>query len=327
MKRSFLTILFAVALIAQVSAQQLRFNDNHLFKIVQLTDTHYIADDSRSLAVLDCIDRVVAIEKPDLIVVTGDVIFGRPAAESIKQVIGRISATGVPFAVTFGNHDDEFDMSRTELLKLINTFAGSLTSTTEGIDGVTNYALSVAPSSGAGDRVILYIFDSLAYSPIEGIGGYNYIHRSQTEWYTNLSRTCAERNGHRVPALAFFHIPLPEYSTAATDERVMMRGTRTEACASSDLNSGLFTAFKECGDVEGVFVGHDHDNDYVAWYKGIALCYGRMSGGQTVYNHLRPSNGARVIELNEQGEGFTTWVRLSNGEKIDLTTIPDDFKR
>ncbi len=67
---------------------------------------------------------------------------------------------------------------------------------------------------------------------------------------------------------------------------------------------------KEMGDIEGVFVGHDHDNDYAVMWQGILLAYGRYTGGNTVYNNL--SNGARIIELTEGEKGFRTWIRTKN---------------
>lgn len=69
-----------------------------------------------------------------------------------------------------------------------------------------------------------------------------------------------------------------------------------EACAPK-LNTGMFAAMKESGDVMGIFVGHDHDNDYAVMWKGILLAYGRFTGGNTEYNHL--PNGARIIVLDE----------------------------
>ncbi len=48
----------------------------------------------------------------------------------------------------------------------------------------------------------------------------------------------------------------------------------------------MFAAMKEAGDVMGMFVGHDHDNDYAVMWKDILLAYGRYTGGNTVYNHL-----------------------------------------
>ena len=96
------------------------------------------------------------------------------------------------------------------------------------------------------------------------------------------------------------------------------------ACAPQ-LNTGLYTAMKEMGDVEGVFVGHDHDNDYVVNWNNILLGYGRYTGGNTVYNNL--SNGARVIELTENEPGFSTWIRLGNDEVINKVQFPADFIR
>lgn len=36
----------------------------------------------------------------------------------------------------------------------------------------------------------------------------------------------------------------------------------------------------------GMFVGHDHNNDYAVAYKEVLLAYGRYTGGNTVYNDL-----------------------------------------
>ena len=76
------------------------------------------------------------------------------------------------------------------------------------------------------------------------------------------------------------------------------------------------------GDVRGVFVGHDHDDDYAVSWKGILLAYGRYTGGNTVYNHL--TNGARVIELDENANSFRTWIRLKEGV-VQQVTYPADF--
>ena len=125
-----------------------------------------------------------------------------------------------------------------------------------------------------------------------------------------------------VPSLAFFHIALPEFNQAASDENAQLYGIRREKACAPALNSGLFTAIKENGDVMGVFVGHDHDDDYaVCWYD-VLLAYGRFTGGPTEYIHI--PNGARVIELNEGARTFKTWIRTKAGVE-QLTTYPDSF--
>ena len=126
-----------------------------------------------------------------------------------------------------------------------------------------------------------------------------------------------------MPALAFFHIPLPEYNQAAADENAILVGTRMEKACAPVLNTGMFAAMKQQKDVVAVFVGHDHDNDYVVDWKGILLGYGRYTGGNTVYNDL--PNGARVIEMTEGKRSVDTWVRLENGQVINRVLYPDDF--
>ena len=88
-----------------------------------------------------------------------------------------------------------------------------------------------------------------------------------------------------MPALAFFHIPLPEYNEAARTENAILRGTRMEEACAPKLNTGMFAAMKEAGDVMGMFVGHDHDNDYAVMWKGILWLMDASPVENTEYNH------------------------------------------
>ena len=135
-----------------------------------------------------------------------------------------------------------------------------------------------------------------------------------------------ENGGTPIPSIAFFHIPLQEFAVACTNQRAALFGTRSEAVCCADMNSGLFSAMKEQGDIMGIFCGHDHDNDYaVNWYN-ILLAYGRYSGDNTAYNHLK-GNGGRVIELKEGTRTIHTWIRLTNGEMHQDTLFPKDYLR
>jgi hypothetical protein len=78
------------------------------------------------------------------------------------------------------------------------------------------------------------------------------------------------------------------------------------------VNSGLFAAFVERGDVVGAFCGHDHLNDYEATLHGIRLVYGRATG-HGGYGRAGFPRGARIIELREGSREFTTRVVVSGG--------------
>lgn len=137
-----------------------------------------------------------------------------------------------------------------------------------------------------------------------------------------------ERNGGKpLPSLAFFHIPFPEYNEAAQDENALLIGTRKEKACAPLINTGLYAAMLNAGDIMATFVGHDHVNDYVVDWKGILLCYGRFTGGNTVYHDIPGGNGARVIELTQGVRSFKTWERLEGGKIINEVNYPSDFQR
>lgn len=307
-------------------AQQLKFNADKKFKIVQFTDVHWVADSLASEEAGERMNEVLDAEKPDLVVYTGDVIFARPADKGMRRALEPAIKRGIPFAVTFGNHDDEQDMNRKDLYEFIKDMPGNLTSTVEGLSGVTNFILPVKSSVGDKDAAVLYVFDSNSYSPMKQVKGYGWIKHDQVQWYINESKKYTEANGGTpLPALSFFHIPLPEYHEAVKHEGAFMIGTRKETACAPEINTGLFAAMLEAGDVLGVFVGHDHVNDYAVSWKGIMLCYGRFTGGKTVYHDMPGGNGARVIELTEGTRQFRSWIRLKDGKVINEFTYPSEW--
>ncbi len=307
-------------------ADALRFNADGKFKIVQFTDVHWVPGDPASEEAAERMNEVLDAERPDFVIYTGDVIFGKPAAEGYKRAFEPVISRGIPFAVTLGNHDDEQDMTRSQIYAHIKDMPGNLTGTVEGLSGVTNFILPIKSSDGSKDAFILYGLDSLAYSQREETKGYDWIKRDQIEWYRACSAALTARNGGTpYPALAFFHIPIPEYNEAASDEGALLIGVRKEKACAPHVNSGLFTAMLEAGDVMGIFVGHDHVNDYVAKWKGILLGYGRFTGGKTVYHDIPWGNGARVLELTEGVRSFRSWIRIKEGRVISEICFPEDF--
>lgn len=326
MKKLILSFALAIGLFQAGLAQQptLQFNQEGKFKIVQFTDVHYIHGDPKSDVAIERINEVLDAEKPDLVMLTGDIIFGKPAEEGLRHVLSQVSKRKIPFAVTFGNHDDEHGISRQELLTITRSVPGNLTNTVEGLSGVTNFILPLQSKDGKKNAAILYTFDSHAYSQIKEIKGYDYIKFDQIAWYRRMSTEFTRQNGGTpLPSLAFFHIPLPEYNQAASDENAQLYGIRREKACAPELNSGMFASMREMGDIMGTFVGHDHNDDYAVAWKGIVLAYGRYTGGDTVYNDL--PNGARIIELTEGERGFRTWIRLKGNEITQRVKYPEDF--
>lgn len=312
---------------ANTQISSLSYRADGTFKILQLTDTHYISGDKRSKRALDNVCSVLDAEKPDLVIHTGDVIFGRPARKSLHEILDPIAERGIPFAVAQGNHDSEFGLTRDEIMAEIRTIPGCLnTNDNEGLYGSCNDIITLKSAGGATDRV-LYIFDSSDYIKIEGLGGYDYIHSDQIDWYKKNSAAFREANsGSPVKSFAFFHIPVPEFRDAISNStKRILRGNFGEEPCSPSYNSGLFINMKEQGDVQAIFCGHDHDDDFAMLWQGMFMIYGRYSGCDTVYNNLKP-NGCRVILLREGDSAFQSWIRLCDGTIEQKLHFPDSFK-
>ncbi|MGN0213294.1 MAG: metallophosphoesterase family protein [Muribaculaceae bacterium] len=325
--------LFSILLIISTAApawSQLKFNADGTFKIVQFTDIHWRPGDQNSEIAAENIANTLDAEKPDLVVITGDIIYGTPAKTCLDRTLKPIIDRKVPFAVTFGNHDAESDWTPKQIHDYLCTLPGNLTSTVDGVTGVTNYILSIESSHSAKEAAVLYMLDSHQYSQQKDLtDGYDWIKYDQIEWYRTQSAKHTAANGSSpLPSLAFFHIPVPEYAEAAANPATLLIGTRKEAPCCPKINTGLFSAMLLNRDVMAMFVGHDHVNDYICNWKGMALAYGRFSGGHTEYHDIQGDNGARVIVLTEGARQFNTWIRLRLGNKvINEVKYPDDFRR
>jgi 3',5'-cyclic AMP phosphodiesterase CpdA len=303
---------------------KLHFNQDGEFKIVQFTDTHL--QNSVSEFVFELVKEIVELEKPDLVVITGDVTF-QDSVYDLPLGLAKIFADKeIHWVSVFGNHDDEAGPSRKKLSELYQSLPFNLNSSTTGIKGETNFILPVAGKKSK-HQALLYFFDSNAYNPLKDKvkGAYGWIDFSQIHWYRNQSASYTKENkGVPVPSLAFFHIPLPEYKILWEEDSISCIGMKQEGVSCPMINSGIYTSMLECGDIMGIFVGHDHENDYIGSLNGIALAYGRFSGTKNTYGHLTP--GARVIVLKEGNREFETWIRVKGGNILYKCRYPYSFK-
>jgi len=314
-------LLFSSGAMSQGKAD-IRFNAQGKFKIVQFTDIHLSYNTTKADSVITLIRTVLEEENPDLIVVTGDIVCSDNTMMTWLQLTKVFIDAKIPWAVTFGNHDDEYEMTRQEIIDLIKDMPYCLTiNGPANIYGHGNYILRVKSSDSPKTAALLYCFDSNSYSPIESIKGYGWIKFNQIEWYRKQSELLAGENRNiPYPALAFFHIPLPEYKEIIGKASTV--GIINETPCSPPINSGLFSSMAEKGDVMGIFTGHDHDNNYIGCLNGICLAYGTKTG---LDNYGALEKGARIIELYENERKFRTWIRSLDSNPEFQVIYPDSF--
>ncbi|MBK7106227.1 MAG: metallophosphoesterase family protein [Ignavibacteriae bacterium] len=308
--------------------KNLKFNEDGKFKILQFTDIHLdIQNQSETDSVINMMTDIIKKENPNLVVLTGDIVTSKPVEKAWEIVTEPMRKLEIPWAVVFGNHDYEQGSSNKEIMDYLVTLPYNFSEAgPENISGVGNYVLQVKSSDSDNLKTILYFIDSNAYTyekDNEELGNYDWIKFDQIQWYRNISKNFTTNNDMKpLPALAFFHIPLPEYDLIKKFPTTI--GDRDEEVCSPKINSGMYNAFLECGDVMGMFVGHDHNNNYIGTLNNIALAYGCKTGKNS-YGDF--DKGGRVIVLYEDERKFDTWIHNTNEPSINFATYPDSFAK
>lgn len=297
---------------------KLMFSEEGKFKILQFTDIHFSDNNEVDQETVQLMRKILKEENPDFIMITGDTVYGENNTKHLPLALAPVIESGIPFSYTFGNHDTEDGEGYEELFPIITAMPNcKLYHDERSKVGTGNHTLEVVDKQGNVKWVIVGM-DSGNYNPIKHIGGYACVNQIQIEWYKTIIKDYAERNPD-FSALLFMHIALPEYHELWDME--VCYGKKREGICSPKINSGFFAAMQEVGHTKGVFVGHDHINDFYGEMYGITLGYGRATGYNT-YGQEDFLRGARIFVLDENHtEHFETYVRLSDDTVITQPTV------
>lgn len=318
------------------------FTTDEDFKVMQITDVHIgggwlsLGKDAKAL---NAVAAMVTAEKPDLIVVTGDIAFPVPYAagtfnnlNGAKVFAALMEKLGVYWTVNFGNHDSEI-YSYYNREKVSDFYANSgfkyclYQPGPEDVDGYGNHVIKVQNSKGETTQA-LFMLDSHAYTKDDPLGIrwlYDNVHENQVVWYEDtLRQICGDKPTDSVKSLTFIHIPLTEQRDAwaeytangkkDTDNVKYVYGIAGETDEKVYCGAGedrLFEAMLELGSTKGVFFGHDHLNNFAVNYKGIQLSYS-YSIDYLAYIGISKQGaqrGCTVIDIKPDGT-FTS--RLEN---------------
>lgn len=337
-----------------------RVKKDHKFKIIQVSDLHLSTGvgkcrepqppktalgceaDPRTL---DFISRILDEEKPDLAVLSGDQVNGE-TAEDAQTAIFKFAEPfikrKIPYATILGNHDDEGNLSREQIMKLTASLPYSLSEIGPNLGpiitdkkgrernegGVGNYHIEILAHSTDHSALTLYLFDTHSYSPDPDVEGYDFVKQSQIDWYKEKHNSLKEQHNkysYMHLNMAFIHIPLPEYRHGGT-----MVGERREPPTAPQYNSKFKDALAE-GGVVVVSAGHDHANDYCLADEASAvpwMCYAGGSGlggygGWGGYNRR-----VRLFEIDGPAGRITTWKRVEWEDKgpLDAQTLVEGGK-
>ena len=274
------------------------------FKILQLNDIHLANKDNRREQ-YDFLDQTIKMANPDMIIMCGD-LFTFADRRVAKELFAFMDGYGVPWTLTFGNHDEQCYFPIDWVTGLLNEYGSNCLFKDiqdDDVFGNSNFAINLMDGKEIKKQIIM--IDSNRYNYGEYIG-YDYLKQDQIDWYERLvNYTTKQNGGEPVKSLAFFHIPLPEFDTAWKEAKEggkdaqYISGEQREPVCCPQINSGMFEKMLELESTEGVFVAHDHINDAIVKYKGIILSYGINSTDRIYYEE--GLIGGRVITIHEDG--------------------------
>ncbi len=269
-------------------------------KIMQLTDLHLTYGfDALDRKTYKLVEAMVLQEKPDLIVLTGDLFMSVYAKRILKKFIKFMESLKTPWAYAFGNHEREYH-SMEEIVNILLTaktnylyFHHGPKLSDDNTHGYSNYKLKI--TNGNYPLLNIYILDTKANRTdgvVDDYYPYDYLSYEQVSWFNN------HLENDIVKSLAFMHIPLRQYEnlTEGLNERVWAQGKET-GFFQAILNNDKKTL--------GVFVGHDHLNNHYFHEQDIMLAYG-VSSGFNAYGG-NDSKGARIITYNYQTNHLSTY--------------------
>lgn len=339
------------------------FKTDNDFRAMQLTDVHIgggflsAEKDKKSLT---AVARMISAEKPDLVVVTGDIGFPVPYIAGTlnnknpaKMFADTMEKLGVYWCLVYGNHDTEaysyFDRADiSELYGNREAYPHCLFQAgPEEVDGYGNYIINVRNTTGEITQSFVML-DSHSYVDGDYLGiqwKYDCVHENQVEWYKNEIAKLTDENYNIVPkSLMFMHIPVIELQQAYYDYRdngnkntenvVYLDGAIGEAgdisVYSSKYNYGIFDAAKQMKSTQAMFFGHDHLNDIALEVDGIRLGYGK-SIDYLAYSNIDKygaHRGCSIITTKQDGsysvkhESYYQDKYGSNDEKETVSFEP-----
>lgn len=251
---------------------------------------------------------------------------------SIHQFMAPIVERGIPFAVTYGNHDFQCGLDNAEFDAIFRELPGCLNPETLGADPTRPVAVpaSLLPAqrafSCAPGTFALPVMDVDRTRTVIGVtlidsgdyargGGYGTPSQDALDFLRVVPRVMGAKS------IVFQHIPLPQFydllrevppttayavqgyrtydgATYLLDESRTLPGSYLgEGVSCPDTDCGQFQIMKDTDGYFALFAGHDHRNGFVGADEGIILG-ATPTCGFGAYGPVPRMRAARLFEFD-----------------------------
>jgi hypothetical protein len=346
---------------------RLQFHDSGKFRVLVMADIQDAAEINKDTIRL--IEASLDATRPDLVIFTGNQIAGYDKAyaatfrkrtwttqkwpvgaaaasrleaskartvelvrRAIGQFVGPLAKRGIPWAVTYGNHDFQCGLTNAELDAIYREFPGCLNAEPAAARSQTP---RMQPGSGLPDQPVfpcepgtfalpvsdvdhtrtvlgLVLLDSGDYGRL---GGYGVPSQKALDFLAQAPTLVGAKS------MVFQHIPVPQFyrllkevpATAAhavegyrtfaghnyvIDEAKTLPGSFLgEGISCPDLDSGEFEILRASGDYFALLAAHDHRNRFVGDVDGLTLM-ATPTCGFASYGPVPAQRASRLVEFD-----------------------------
>lgn len=296
--------------------------ENAPVKLLQLTDMQFIdsaqrrKDDLLPITEINAwetenfdlqcgnqIKSLVAQSHPDVIFITGDLIYGQfdDSGLFFSKLCALLDSFEIPWAPVFGNHDNE---SKKGVIWQCDTLEKSKYCLFKrgSVSGNGNYVVGIANQ----DKLlyIMYMLDSngCANSDDPAVIKQSGIYPDQIAFIKTRAAEIEKAQGGKIPSIIAFHIPTDDFAEAeqakgyVTEERKFYTigvdvsakdgdfGCNYEAFKVGTIHVDGFREVLASINAKGVFVGHYHGINTSILYNGIKWTFGLKTGQYDYHN-------------------------------------------
>ncbi|KAG2750503.1 Metallo-dependent phosphatase [Suillus brevipes Sb2] len=345
---------------------RLTFSSSGTFKLTVFSDLHYGENpwddwgpeqDANSTRLMR---SVLAAEKPDYVVLNGDLITGENTFREnsttlIDRIVVPLNEAKIPFSSTQGNHDNQRNITHLEEIQReqLDSYLSYTRTAPPGIGGEGGEGTYWVPvyekATDLTPALILWFFDSRGgWSPGPTSAPLpDWVDATVAEWIKN--ETAAMEAGwdsvekRERGALAFVHIPPhaiesvqktlnTTVSPGLNADTLAQGSTQATADPSSAGNDQLFWDALNANikNLHAVISGHDHGNEWCAREpsKDVIFCFDKHSG-YGGYSSPGWGYGVRNIVFTsaDPASGLETWILLEGGQTRARVILDENYDR
>ena len=325
--------------------------------ILQLTDTQIIdsaqarsedrigdaadalwAPENMDKVLFNCIKETVTATKPDLILITGDVVYGEfdDKGTSMQALVKHMESYKIPWAPIYGNHDGEtkmgidwyseqFENAKYCLFKRNQTHSG------RKISGDGNYTVGI--KQGGKLTRVFFMMDSNGCSNMSEKTFANGtsvssdgIKNDQQNWCTAKMLEILNMSNKTKFSVAF-HIPntaaieaYSKYEQGTDISKASNKGADDFGFVGSnlksvwDIDNYFFETLKICG-TDSLLMGHYHYTNAVVKSDGVYFVFGQKTGTYDSYVK-KDADGTLTTSGSGTPQVGGTVIKLTTGGAI-----------